>query len=83
MKNKKERYGIVKANVMQDPDLSITSKALYGLLCTFANKDRMCFPSITHLAELLSCNRRTIERCTKELKDKGYVTKEDKQFKLN
>lgn len=80
MRTKKERFGIVKSNVMQDPSLSITAKAVYGLLCTFANKERTCFPSVTHIAELLSCTRRTVERATKELKDKEYVTKRGKEF---
>jgi len=80
--SKRERYGIVKANVMQDPDLSLTSKAVYGLLCTFANKERECFPTITHLSELLSVSRRTIERAIVELKEKKYVTKEGRNFKL-
>lgn len=80
--SKRERYGIVKANVMQDPSLSLTSKAVYGLLCTFANKERECFPTITHLSELLSVSRRTIERAIVELKDKEYVNKEGRNFKL-
>ena len=80
--SKRERYGIVKANVMQDPDLSITGKAVYALLCTFANKERECFPTITHLSELLSVSRRTVERAIVELKDKEYVTKKGRDFKL-
>jgi len=82
MSKKRERYGIVTANVLQDPDLSLTSKAVYSLLCTFANKERECFPSIVHLSELLDVNRRTIERALSELKTKDYVNKEGKTFIL-
>ena len=80
---RKAKYGIVYADVVQDPDLSVTSKALYALLATFANKERQCFPSITHLSELLSVSRRTIERSIKELKDKGYIEKHGKLFTIN
>lgn len=80
---RKMKYGIVYADVIQDPDLSITGKALYALLATFANKERQCFPSITHLSELLSVSRRTIERSIKELKDKGYIEKNGRLFTVN
>ena len=78
----KAKFGIVHADVMQDPDLSLRSKGVYGLLATFANKKRTCFPSITHLAEISGTSRRTIERCIVELQKKGYVKKEGKIFTL-
>ena len=82
MKKRIERYGIVKADVMQDPDLSMNSKAVYALLCTFANKERECHPSIVHLSELLCVSRRTVERSMTELKKKDYVRKEGRIFKI-
>ncbi len=82
MKKRKARFGIVDVEVMQDPSLSTTSKAVYSLLSTFANKDRVCFPSITHVSELLSVNRRTVERAVRELSDKEYLKKEGKNFTL-
>ena len=82
MKKRKARFGIVDAEVMQDPSLSTTAKALYGLLSTFANKNRVCFPSITHLSELLDVNRRTVERAIRELLEKDYIKKDRKTFIL-
>jgi Mn-dependent DtxR family transcriptional regulator len=82
MKKKKARFGIVDAEVLQDPSLSTTAKAVYSLLSTFANKNRVCFPSITHLSELLDVNRRTVERAIRELSNKNYVNKEGKNFTL-
>jgi DNA-binding IclR family transcriptional regulator len=79
---KKKQFGIVDRDIMQDPDLSLRAKGVYGLLATFAGKDRTCFPSITHLAELSGTHRRTIERILNELEAKGYVTKEDKVFTI-
>lgn len=77
---RKARFGIVDVEVMQDPGLSTTSKAVYGLLSTFANKNRVCFPSIVHLSELLSVNRRTVERAIRELTAKNYINKDGKNF---
>jgi Mn-dependent DtxR family transcriptional regulator len=82
MKKKKARFGIVDAEVLQDPSLSTTAKAVYSLLSTFANKNRVCFPSITHLSELLDVNRRTVERAIRELSNKNYVSKDGKNFTL-
>jgi DNA-binding transcriptional regulator YhcF (GntR family) len=79
----KARFGIVYADVIQDPGLSMNAKAVYALLATFANKKRECFPSITHLSELLSVNRRTVERSISELKSKGYIQKSGKLFTIN
>jgi len=76
------RYGLVNSDIMQDPELSVTAKAVYALLCTFADKDRKCFPSIRHLSELMGVSRRTVERSITELKNKTYVSKEDKVFSI-
>jgi len=79
---KKAKFGIVDADVMQDPGLSLRAKGVYGLLATFARKDRTCYPSITKLGELSGTGRRTIERALKELEEKGYVKREKRIFTL-
>ena len=81
MKNKK-KFGIVDRDVIQDPSLSTTSKAVYSCLATFANSKRTCFPSITTIAELLGVNRRTVERAIKELSEKNYVHKNGNLFTI-
>lgn len=78
----KKQFGIVDKEVMQDPSLSLRAKGVYGMLATFAGKDRTCYPSITHLSELAGVGRRTIERALEELKEKGYVKKEGRVFKI-
>lgn len=76
----KQKYGIVHANVVQDPELSLRAKALYALLCTFLNKERTCYPSIKLLSELAGVNRRTVERIIKELEEKQHVTRKGRVF---
>ena len=82
MKKKGRKFGIVDTEVIQDPSLSTTAKAVYSLLATFANRNRTCYPSITLLAELLGVNRRTVERSITELVSKNYIKKDKKIFTI-
>lgn len=77
-----KKFGIVNTEVISDPDLSLRAKGVYALLCTYADKERVCFPSIKTLSELSGVGRRTIERTIKELEDKKYVTREGRRFRL-
>ena len=56
--SKRKIFGIVTKDVLDDPELSIQAKGLYSLLCTYANKNRECFPSISLLADQLNLNKR-------------------------
>ncbi len=73
---------MVHTEVIRDPDLSLRAKGMYALLCTFADKERMCFPSIKTLSELSGVTRRTTERTLKELEEKNYVKREGRKFRL-
>lgn len=77
-----EKFGIVNSDIVGDPGLSLRAKGVYALLCTYANKERVCFPSIKTLSELSGVGRRTIERSLKELEDKKYVTRDGRHFKV-
>ena len=77
-----KKFGIVNKDVMQDPAISLQAKGVYGLLSTFAGKDRTCYPTITTLSELSGTSRRTVERALQELKEKDYVIKQGKVFTL-
>tara|TARA_R110000744_G_scaffold372381_1_gene483978 strand:- start:499 stop:738 length:240 start_codon:yes stop_codon:yes gene_type:complete len=77
-----ERFGIVNSNVVTDPELSLQAKGLYALLCTYANKNRTCFPSINTLADLCDVNPSTIHRILNKLKEKGYVKRVGRKFLL-
>jgi DNA-binding MarR family transcriptional regulator len=78
----KERFGLVRADVMQDPEISLTAKGVYALLCTFADRDGMCFPTVAKLAECSGVSKRTIERAVGELQQKKYVKRERRKFFL-
>lgn len=76
------KFGLVHTEVVSDPDLSLRAKGVYALMCTYANKDRVCYPSITLLSELSGVGRRTIERSIKELEKKYYVRRDGNKFKM-
>lgn len=76
------KFGVVHAEVIRDPGLSLRAKGIYALLCTFADKERVCFPSINTLSELSGVSRRTTERTLKELEEKNYVKREGRKFRV-
>jgi DNA-binding IclR family transcriptional regulator len=78
-----KRFGIINQEVMHDPGLSLRAKGVYAILCTFADKERMCYPKITTLSELCGVSRRTIERTLVELQTKKHVTREGKRFRIS
>tara|TARA_B100000780_G_C20864865_1_gene343903 strand:+ start:94 stop:354 length:261 start_codon:yes stop_codon:yes gene_type:complete len=69
------RFGIVKHHVMTDPNLSVQAKALYAVLCCYANKNRLCWPSISTLADDLDSSQSSVKRWIKELKTHNFITR--------
>ena len=78
----KRRFGIVNQTVVSDPELSLQAKGVYSLICTFADKDRTCFPSIGLLADLCDVNPSTIHRNINKLKERGYIKRVGRKFIL-
>tara|TARA_R110002020_G_scaffold324375_1_gene540074 strand:+ start:1207 stop:1446 length:240 start_codon:yes stop_codon:yes gene_type:complete len=77
-----EAFGIVNKDVVTDPELSIQAKGVYAVICTYADKNRSCFPSINTIADLCDVHPRTIHRKIKELKEKGYIKRNGRRFIL-
>ena len=77
-----KKFGIVSDEVVKDPSLSLRAKGLYALLCSYADKNRQCYPKINTLAEFSGVSRRSIERTIIELESKGYLRKQGRVFIL-
>ena len=77
-----KRFGIVNKDILTDPTLSLTAKGVYSIICTYADKNRTCFPSINTIADLCDVHPRTIHRKIKELKEKGYIKRNGRKFIL-
>tara|TARA_R110001632_G_scaffold11589_1_gene41564 strand:- start:462 stop:719 length:258 start_codon:yes stop_codon:yes gene_type:complete len=72
-KKNSKRFGIVKHQVMTDPAVSVSAKALYAVLCCYANKERQCWPSVSRLADDLDSGQSSVNRWIKELKQHKYI----------
>lgn len=64
---------VVSVRVMQDPDVSVAAKALYGLLCTYADGDGVCWPGIETLASRLGVTERSVRNWLGELLALGLI----------
>lgn len=71
-------WGVVSQNVMCDPEISVSAKGLYALLCAHADKDGRCFPSNETLAHELGVEERTIQRLLRELVGADVVVREER-----
>ncbi len=80
--SKKYKFGIISHAVITDPELSLQAKAIYSMLCVYANKRRTCYPSIATLADTAGVSCRTVDRSIQELKNKNYIKREGRLFKL-
>lgn len=70
-------YGIIDANVHADRSISPSVKALYGLMCCYADQYGNCHPGIERLAWELAVDPRTVQRWMAKLIEKGIVWRDD------
>ena len=78
----KYRFGIVSYDIISDPELSSKAKGLYALLCCYADKNRICFPTKSRLADELNVSNKTIKRYLKELYNKKYIKRDGLKIKI-
>ena len=71
---KTDSFGLVPASIMRSEELSLGAKALYSLLCTYADKKRTCFPNRDTLCKALGINPHTFSKYLKQLEDTGAIT---------
>ena len=82
MFKKYSSFGIVTKNIMTDPDLSLQANGLYAILCTYANKQRQCYPSLNTLSDISNKSVSQVSSYIKELKSKGYLIRVGKVITL-
>jgi len=69
-------FGTVNANVLRSPAISVSAKAVYCLLTTYADESGACWPSNETLAKALGVTDRTIRTLLSELIEKGVIRRE-------
>ena len=66
--------------ICQDCDLTAKEKLVAQYFVYKSNKSGACYPCVSVIAEQCSVSRRTVQRATKKLAEKGYIIIE-KRFK--
>lgn len=59
--------------VIQDEDLSSTTKLLMGLITTLSMQKGYCYASNRYLSDFMKLSKRTITSCITALKRKNYI----------
>ena len=75
MSKNSSRFGIVKYDVLSDPNISIQAKGLYSLIACYANKEREAYPSASTLADSMSISQRYVFKLLKELRQHNYINR--------
>ena len=83
----KNGYGFIAKSVMQDNQLSLQAKGLYGYLCSYSGKGKDVFPSRKKMCFDLNISNDTLGKYLKELKESNYIqiiqSKSDGRFSNN
>lgn len=66
-------YGLIAKKVMKDSSLSLSSKAIYSYLCSYAGNESSAFPSVKLIKHELGISKDTFYKYIKELINKGYI----------
>jgi DnaD/phage-associated family protein len=72
-------YGLIAKKVMKDPNLSLSAKAIYAYLCSYAGNESIAFPSVKLINHELGISKDTFYKYMKELNDKAYIVVSQKR----
>ena len=67
-------YGTIPKLVMQDQNLSIESKAIYALFCSFAGSGNTASPKVDHILSFLQITPKRYYKFIKELEELEYIS---------
>ena len=76
-------YGMIPKLVMQDRNLSVTSKAIYSYFCSYTGAGNTCFPSYKKICYDLNIHEETFIKHFKPLVKLGYVQVRHKRDKAS
>lgn len=67
-------YGIICKFPMTDPELSLSAKAVYAMICSMAGNDKSTFPSRDKITGYLKIGKDKSTAAMKELTTQGYLS---------
>lgn len=71
-------FGYVHQPVLADPSISITAKAVYALLASYADRSGFSYPGRKRLASELGVSVPTVRRALAELVEAGVIRRFDR-----
>ena len=66
-------YGTIPKSIMQDPRLSLCSKALYAFYCSCAGAGKTAVPKKDHILHYLGISDKSFRKYKAALVDTGYI----------
>lgn len=72
-------YGRIPKSVMQDQNLSISTKAVYAYFCSFTGSGDSCFPTRKKICFDLSISNDSLSKYLNQLIDNGYLIVEQEK----
>lgn len=78
----KDGYGSVQRDIMTDSRIDVYSKAVYGLLVSYAGEKVSCYPSLKTICENLKISKPTVIKSIKQLIGVGFLVADKRKTKL-
>ena len=76
MKENPSYYAIIPASIRYNPNLSMSSKMLYGEITALCNKEGFCWASNEYFAKLYGVHKNTVSKWINDLIKEGFLTSE-------
>ncbi len=70
---KTQARGLIVPNFIQQANLSLGARYLFGFLCDYAREKNYCWPSKKTMSDKIQCSLNSIRNWLKELIAKGFV----------
>jgi len=80
-RGKIRRFSPVPYRAALDKDLADAPFRTLGALCAYVNKEGLCFPSQTTIADDLGISRKAVSKSIKKLEESGYILRQKRSRK--
>ena len=79
MSRKRKPFTIVDNDILQDESMTIYEKMAYVILCCYADRDGICYPSYKTIAKKAGCSPRKAFDAVQSLEKSGLLIKQSQQ----
>lgn len=79
MTQKRKPFTIIDNDILMDEGLSIYEKMVYAILCCYADRQGLCYPSYKTIAKKADCSPRKAFDAIQSLEASGLLVKQPQQ----